>query len=526
MPRSRRRSTPRGRHSRGPRRRPQRVGRPGGRLRPRARPEPADRATRHCPAPMRARARLAARSRPRPRRPARAATTISGPTLAALLEAREEARAARDFAASDRLRDELATAAHRRGHARRPALASHGSQPSPTEAKRAEQPGRQRQVSGRPRRGTGRRRAGPGPGPRIAAQRRSARSDHPAAARADPGRPTAAARALGRPRPAPDGPGGRTARDRPPARRVPWRRPARDRRARPRSGRGSPADPGDRRRGAAARPMAARATDPGHPYDARPTPRPSRPPDQTPATRGRSRRATARTAGRTRPAPIGRAPLRPTDRAPRGRPVRGPGVRPPIVAACRPRGPSLPAPDVLGPDEELVAGRRPVEEAFAARRPAHRLLVVPQRRHALEQLVLHATRLRIPIVEVEGGSLPRWPASTATRAWRWWSTRAASPRSTRCWPRRRARRAAVRPRARLTRGSAERGHPPPQRGGGRRPRGRVPHATPGAPEPCRREGLGGRRRDLLLCPSTTCPGRWPTCTATACAWPAPKRMRR
>jgi 23S rRNA (guanosine2251-2'-O)-methyltransferase len=31
--------------------------------------------------------------------------------------------------------------------------------------------------------------------------------------------------------------------------------------------------------------------------------------------------------------------------------------------------------------------------------------VTPQRRHALEQLVLHATRLRIPIEEVEGGSL-------------------------------------------------------------------------------------------------------------------------
>jgi 23S rRNA (guanosine2251-2'-O)-methyltransferase len=67
--------------------------------------------------------------------------------------------------------------------------------------------------------------------------------------------------------------------------------------------------------------------------------------------------------------------------------------------------PSLPAPDLLGPDEELVAGRRPVEEAFAAGRTAHRLVVVPQRRGVLEQLVLHATRLRIPIVEVEGGSL-------------------------------------------------------------------------------------------------------------------------
>jgi 23S rRNA (guanosine2251-2'-O)-methyltransferase len=46
-----------------------------------------------------------------------------------------------------------------------------------------------------------------------------------------------------------------------------------------------------------------------------------------------------------------------------------------------------------------------VEEAFVARRPAIRLLVVPQRRAALEKLVLHATSLRIPIVEVEGGSL-------------------------------------------------------------------------------------------------------------------------
>jgi 23S rRNA (guanosine2251-2'-O)-methyltransferase len=59
----------------------------------------------------------------------------------------------------------------------------------------------------------------------------------------------------------------------------------------------------------------------------------------------------------------------------------------------------------LGPHEELVAGRRPVEEAFAARRPAIRLLVVPQRRQALERIVLHATTLRIPIVEVEGGTL-------------------------------------------------------------------------------------------------------------------------
>ncbi|TMC66110.1 MAG: hypothetical protein E6J17_00925, partial [Chloroflexi bacterium] len=59
----------------------------------------------------------------------------------------------------------------------------------------------------------------------------------------------------------------------------------------------------------------------------------------------------------------------------------------------------------LGPDEEVVAGRRPVEEAFAARRSAIRLLVTPQRRAALERIVLHATSLRIPIVEVDGGTL-------------------------------------------------------------------------------------------------------------------------
>jgi 23S rRNA (guanosine2251-2'-O)-methyltransferase len=70
------------------------------------------------------------------------------------------------------------------------------------------------------------------------------------------------------------------------------------------------------------------------------------------------------------------------------------------------RTPSGPPPtDLVGEDEELIAGRHPVEEAFLARRAAHRLLVVPQRRQALEKLVLHATSLRIPIVEVEGGTL-------------------------------------------------------------------------------------------------------------------------
>jgi 23S rRNA (guanosine2251-2'-O)-methyltransferase len=71
------------------------------------------------------------------------------------------------------------------------------------------------------------------------------------------------------------------------------------------------------------------------------------------------------------------------------------------------RRPPSPPPDagLVGEDEELVAGRRPVEEVFVAGRPAIRLLVVPQRRQALERIVLHATNLRIPVVEVEGGTL-------------------------------------------------------------------------------------------------------------------------
>jgi 23S rRNA (guanosine2251-2'-O)-methyltransferase len=60
---------------------------------------------------------------------------------------------------------------------------------------------------------------------------------------------------------------------------------------------------------------------------------------------------------------------------------------------------------MVGEGEELVAGRRPVEEAFAARRESRRLIVVPTRRTALDALVLHATTLRIPVIEVEGGTL-------------------------------------------------------------------------------------------------------------------------
>jgi 23S rRNA (guanosine2251-2'-O)-methyltransferase len=113
--------------------------------------------------------------------------------------------------------------------------------------------------------------------------------------------------------------------------------------------------------------------------------------------------------GRDRP-----APPRPYGARPFGpRPGGGPGgPRPDRTWAERARpaeagriGLEPAEAGLVDSGDEIVAGRRPVEEAFVARREARRLLVVPQRRGALEKLVLHATSLRIPIVEVEGGSL-------------------------------------------------------------------------------------------------------------------------
>ena len=121
-----------------------------------------------------------------------------------------------------------------------------------------------------------------------------------------------------------------------------------------------------------------------------------------------------------------------------GPPYRGaaPGWSPP---------PAIPD-DLIAEGDELVAGRRPVEEAFVAGRAAHRLLVVPQRRPALEKIVLHATSLRIPIVEVEGGTLTALAGfdghqgvalvvaaatlrSTSTRSWPGRSNGASRPSS-------------------------------------------------------------------------------------------------
>jgi len=93
------------------------------------------------------------------------------------------------------------------------------------------------------------------------------------------------------------------------------------------------------------------------------------------------------------------------DRPRRPYPPRPYAARPPYAAARRPPEPGPEREGLLGEDDELIAGRRPVEEAFAARREAIRLLIVPERRAALDALAIHATTLRIPVVEVEGGTL-------------------------------------------------------------------------------------------------------------------------
>ncbi len=146
--------------------------------------------------------------------------------------------------------------------------------------------------------------------------------------------------------------------------------------------------------------------------------RPNRPPfdrqDRPPFNRASGpRHAGPRPAGPRPPFAAPRPPY-PGPRPPYEAPRPGPGPRPPWAGPpgrqadppqFRDRRPPPPTDDLLDQGEELVAGRRPVEEAFVARRPAIRLLVVPQRRQALERLVLHATSLRIPIIEVEGGTL-------------------------------------------------------------------------------------------------------------------------
>ena len=125
----------------------------------------------------------------------------------------------------------------------------------------------------------------------------------------------------------------------------------------------------------------------------------------SPDREGRAVGRADRPGGR-RPAPAGRRSCAaPSSRAPSS-PARPNGARSSRGRFdARPVEPRSSVEEQLREGEELVAGRRPVEEAFVARRPALRLLVVPNRRQALEKIVLHATSLRIPIVEIEGGSL-------------------------------------------------------------------------------------------------------------------------
>ena len=159
----------------------------------------------------------------------------------------------------------------------------------------------------------------------------------------------------------------------------------------------TPGPPAFARRPPAARPYGARPPNSGprpygaRPHDPRPRPYGARPPDtRPPGPSGRGRPYGVRPDGPSGPPP---------------RPWSAPGAGPGVANAYRP-GPPAPRVDLVDLEtDELVAGRRPVEEAFVAHREARRLLVVPQRRQALEKLVLHATSLRIPIVEVEGGTL-------------------------------------------------------------------------------------------------------------------------
>ncbi|HJX68375.1 MAG TPA: 23S rRNA (guanosine(2251)-2'-O)-methyltransferase RlmB, partial [Candidatus Limnocylindrales bacterium] len=138
-------------------------------------------------------------------------------------------------------------------------------------------------------------------------------------------------------------------------------------------------------------PSGADETAPGEPFDSPPDDRSEQGPEPSFAAPVPSPRPSPRPDYRRRSGGfVDRRPNRP------GGPEPSHWQRPPSDS---------PAGDLLGEDEELVAGRHPVEEAFIARRQARRLLVVPQRRQALEKLVLHAANLRIPIVEIEGGTL-------------------------------------------------------------------------------------------------------------------------
>ena len=124
------------------------------------------------------------------------------------------------------------------------------------------------------------------------------------------------------------------------------------------------------------------------------------------------------------------------------------------------------------------------------------------------QLVLHATTLRIPVVEVEGGTLTALcgfdghqgvALVVEPRRWATLDDVSRAPAS--------AAERAVRAGPRLARGSAERGHAAPHRRGRRRPRRALPDPPLGAPQ--RRPRSRPRRAPSSTscwCRSTTSPG--------------------
>ena len=391
-----------------------------------------------------------------------------GREAAALLERRAAARAARDWAASDRLRDELAgTRRRRRGHPRRPALAPGGEaecgRPGLTARERRPRPaarfgagrgrptGRDRGARGdrRPARAARPRRAG-SPG---AVRGAAGRGDRVRTAPGPVGRRwSAAAPADGRRGPArPLGPGafraGAVARHRrwtaavrsraggaPPARR---RRPTAP-------GRPAYGPPGPTRR-AARVPAAATSRRAVHAAIRRPRRPSGRGPTRRPAPAGGPQAGAPEPAGPALPDPPAPRPPRPRPRSraspgrPAGRAAAAPapgraGRGPARVGGRAPRPPARrrpPAADLLGPEEELDRRappgrgglRCPARGAPPAGGPAP-----PGRRSRRSSPRDHAAHRR------RGGrgrdADRRSPASTATRGSPWSSRPAAGRRST------------------------------------------------------------------------------------------------
>ena len=195
---------------------------------------------------------------------------------------------------------------------------------------------------------------------------------------------------------------------------------------------------------------------------------------------------------------------------------RGPAGRPPVRRAWAPTSPDA----IASPGAHRRATRSSWPDGGRSRRPSPRAARraacwwCPERRAALEQLVLHATTLRIPVVEVEGGSLTALTGFDGHQG----VALVVEPRR---WAtidevmalRRGARRATVRAGARLARGSPERGHAAAQRRGLRGPRRGVPDASLGAHRARGHQGIGGRgRASPAWCRSTTSVAASWTCT--------------